>query len=87
MLRAFTVLAAAAAALALAGGAAAATVPTTPELHPLSSPRAAGSTTISWSPSIFPFGASARWYELAVDSFYGPGESLSDHAVYPIPRR
>ena len=70
------------AALSLAGGASAAGAPTTPDLHPLASPRAAGWTTLSWSPSSFPAGTTGRWYELAVDSFFGPGESLSDHVVY-----
>ena len=79
------VLAALTAAFALAGGAGAAGAPTTPDLHPLASPRAAGWTTISWSPSVFPAGTSGRWYELAVDSFFGPGESLSDHVVYTAP--
>jgi hypothetical protein len=77
-----TLAALAATTLALAGAATAATTPTTPDLHPLASPRAAGWTTIAWSTSTFPAGASGRWYELAVDSFYGPGESLSDHHVY-----
>ena len=80
--RILLVLAVPIAALALAGGATAAGAPTTPDLHPLASPRAAGWTTLSWSPSSFPAGATGRWYELAVDSFFGPGESLSDHVVY-----
>jgi hypothetical protein len=82
MVRTLAAFAAAAAALALAGAAGAAVAPSTPDLHPLASPRAAGATTISWSPSTFPAGTTGRWYELAVDSFYGPGESLSDHHVY-----
>ena len=69
-------------AVAFVGAAGAAAAPSTPDLHPLASPRAAGATTIAWSPSTVPAGATGRWYELAVDSFYGPGESLSDHHVY-----
>jgi hypothetical protein len=34
---------------------------------------------------VFPVGFWQRSYELAVDSFWGPGETSSDHAVSTIP--
>jgi hypothetical protein len=68
MFRLFTRLgvlgAVAAAALALSGTALA--NPTTPQLNPIPSTVFAGDLTVSWSPSVFDFNATAKWYELQV---------------------